>query len=411
MGIALVGAMSPMIQFLIYLFLSLGLPSLAIAGANHGGGGSGVACFQNSADAKNAWEAWRKIRPFPRDLIPKITKLQVTDYWERPGHGYEMPRPSEGVSTYTERIIGSFLAGSIPTFSRKIRGALLQVDQAMLLAQSKDHDEQNGKNPSPVYDTEEILGMNRQQDRCAPVQIIIRWPIWSQDGKLNAKMHVDWQLYNLLGLDNGHLIQEQHVFHQSMLRVHEALYLMGYGLGHETSKRVRILNASIFSRDLFIKYVMSTSGSHAPYNAPTASLTLMHNLFELGFGTFPFFETSPRMTVKKMQLYKAYLQVEGDAIQTLGRRRQVKSILNQNFNSYNESESFIVTAQLALLTGRLKDFYALIDPEQWGQSEETQVCAYNNWFLDQVKNLSPSVDGQVMIGIARKAERWCLKNL
>lgn len=358
---------SPAATLLLSIFLTLGLPNTSFArplrgGSDAGGGGSGVACFAQKADADLASRAFNEGKAFPKELLRKITTLELLDYCENRSNPYFSLEASTAKTgqTYLEGILSSQLQDFAPAFTARIREALLRVGL------------QNSNTVDMTGDLESIhdIGISSchlppEYGFCAPVQIAVRFASL-QAGRIPAHVELDYNLFRRLGLERGVLNINKQVLNQSMLRLHEALYLIGFGLGQKTSEKVRLMTAKILSVDFYTDLLELALGLNRIFLTqhptmpsilvPMKRTVITGTIFANGFSSFSLVD---RGEISPLQM-RLMTGLNNFLAATKARGLQANGL--KLVSSDVDAEAFMGYSYVALNRGNIDDVYDLIDP-------------------------------------------------
>jgi hypothetical protein len=374
-----------------------------------GGGGSGIACFKFKADADKAKKARAAHLPLPRELVTRLTSLQTLEYWEHKGDTvFVEPEPRrENAATYLKRVLGTYLRPIAPSFDVQVGNALDRV--------SLDYEEtadETGK-LKQIDDTGSIASGEFDSSaygHCALVQIAVRYAEKGQDGKIKTVVGLDRDLYALLGLDRGKLSDKIQIINQALLRLHEALYLLGYGLGQKTSERVRLLGILLSSQDVYDGFSQRQPNPRFP-SIPKAAM--IHLLFQVGFGDFPFFE-HPSGPDSNELLHQAYLRYESryiNEIMPYAASSDVNSRIALLWSELSEPEAFIALAEIALSRGANIDLYSLAGPKPIPLETLTTTCAAEMTLIREMSRSIPITPAekeaaQFVPAFSKKIRNW-----
>ncbi|MGZ3768654.1 MAG: hypothetical protein ACXVCP_10980 [Bdellovibrio sp.] len=235
-----------------------------------GGGGSGVSCFKDPKDAALARQAWEHAVPISPDLVKKIISLKVTDYWETENEiEYEIPYPGETVDSYLLRVL-SPLQRISPTIWRRLHNKLQSIFLDAHLSQVS---------LTPYNDLGKIESAQKDP-HCAFVQIAHRVSKLGPDGKTQEfTLVVDKNLLAILKTKSGKTSAEG-LINQALLKLHEAIYLLGSETGQLTSEKTRLL-----SRMFLIQGFWKRFEEGASIDGPNAAGGSLIYLFSMiGFG-------------------------------------------------------------------------------------------------------------------------------
>ena len=392
---------------------------LAMGGDNSGGGGgSGVACFANENDAELARAARASGQPFPRHLLSKIVDLETTDHWELRGNEFIEPEPNETSVTYLERFIKDYLDSASPLFAKKLRNALVRLKLDKGLATDLTG------HLKPIADTGSVLGLDQKNGHCALVQIAVRRARTDKNGKIEAVVGIDQDLFNLLGMKNSSISRKDQVINQAMLRLHEAIYLLGYGLGHKTSEQSRLLTGVFFSKQLYSVISEFPTWKKLPEKAKLAGATVFL-LNQLGFGDFVVVEAQNISPTKKELLAAAYQFNNGMLNVSKHSGPDNVAAYFRLYANFNDSESFMAVAHAAYAESIKDHIHNLLDPEQDSTSKIKEICAFTRNYLATFKDSSPKEYAEAALkypgfpspeesrrafpGIFERAEKYCRK--
>jgi hypothetical protein len=235
--------------------------------------------------------------------------------------------------------------------------------------------------------------------RCAIVQIVVRQARTTSSGKIESAISLDPRLYAKLGMKNGTIDRKDQTLNQAALQLHEALYLLGYGLGQNTSEKVRRLTTVLLSVNKMNGFAQAALRSALDHpNAPKlVAKYLIDELFVDGFGEFPFVESTP-VSAQTKELRQAYLRYEKS--QTGGHTGSVR---------YDEPESFVAAAIIALTQERIEDFYSLLDSDFSSRSTVNLVCGFVTYDFEKIRAKGSADDTFETRAIMEGANAYCQK--
>jgi len=394
---------------------------LAAEGGRSGnGGGTGIACFTSQRDAQSARDLRTAGQPLPRTLLKKIWYLYTTEvaehditffdygeyYYFQPS-GLEV-NEKDGYKAYLDRMLSTYLEQVSPSFEHKIKDII--------------HNHFDPSVPGtvsevgalvPLDDTGPVPVMNSIGPSCAIVQIVIRHAETLPDGKIKSDIKIDADLFNMLGtntilgsFDRGG-VQNAKLINQAALILHEALYFLGYGLGQTTSESVRAMVTLLMSQqtlkaindlelNIEAQRMITQLKNHEqlhdlelPKNAAGA-LYIANQLYRMGFADFPSVDNEP-LSLRADELHRAYLKIER-LITGAGNFNAagptVSETIVSNVSVFSDPEAFIVMANASLVTGKINDIYALLDPSVDSNPEFNAVCDYTKESLNQLRATS-----------------------
>lgn len=198
------------------------------------GGGSGVACFKSSEVADRASLLISKNEILPDDLIDQIENLYVLEYWEWLNHKKYPLRvlKSENVQGAL-REIHHGIARLTPLFAYRLQQAedMIQIS------------EWNNKEQVPaILDAKPEFEMG---PNCRQIQLVARYAKdFYQIGEGPS------QRVPLVKVDvNAKLFHKLNLINQTILIVHEQMYLIAQLLGHKSSDELRPTVMEVFSEE------------------------------------------------------------------------------------------------------------------------------------------------------------------
>ncbi|HWU43761.1 MAG TPA: hypothetical protein VN132_09995, partial [Bdellovibrio sp.] len=336
---------------------------------------------------------------------------------EHRNESFAAVQTGEDSSRYLQRILKTYLAMTAPSFLAKVEESLERVslnDDAALDATGI---------LMPIEDTGEIKNLNDSKSICAVVQIAVRFAK-VENGKIFSVVGLDHALFNKLGMNNGKIDSQWQIINQAGLRLHEALYLLGYGLGQTTSESVRGLSANLISADLYDYFSQQIKNSKGKW--PHSGLTLagmqsffmIQTLYQNGFGDFPIIEKAEMSDRKKNfrdaydRLEEAFMQMK-DSVNQVNfpeplRTQVLSAMLAQIFSELDETSAFIASAELTLAAGTISDFYTLLDPAQDSEVAEKATCkAVKDLLHEAQKGVAPQT--LLFKSMLENAQRFCEK--
>ena len=345
---------------------------------NGGGGGTGIAVFDTAENASKARDARIHGQPLPKGLSEHIVTLTTTDYWEggRSNMGMIYAKTGQTSDQYLKDILGQYLKPISPSFYSSVEDALSRVR----LDDERIVDETG--NLYPIEDTGPILGLDLNSSafaRYAIVQIAVR-RFEMINGKLKPVVHLDKELYNKLGCTNKLiLVPEFQIQNQAALKLHEAIYLLGYNLNQSNSARARRMTMTLLSNDfLILMHLNRYQNSEDIAKSPLPS-NMIHYLYQMGFGEFPYINSETH-TPRGMKLHEAYNKLEHDFTEvrnTAGRDDMTiydKPWLDM-MHGLSNAEAFIMSAEAALRDNKINDFYEVISDNS--DDREVEVICEN----------------------------------
>jgi hypothetical protein len=221
------------LTFVLFLTICLhygASPSMAQSGRSGDGGGSGVACFE---DAKTAEKAMNSNGRINREYISRIQSLDMTEVWpyKVPTHDFIVPTESETSDQFLERILQKYVMPLSPTFGHSLKNAIEFVNfPSWKNQQGLNRLEDLG---ADVFLTETL----EKFPQCKIVQIISRHQDFSvQPPKVSVTY--DQELFEKLGI-NSRLMAP--TFQKAVAKLHESVYLIGYGLNQNSSFETRVI--------------------------------------------------------------------------------------------------------------------------------------------------------------------------
>ena len=376
-----------------------------------GGGGTGIACFKKEADAEKARAARKADLPLPRSLIPKITSLKTTEIAENDQVQFAPPQPGENSSTYLERILHAHLDTAVPSFHEKLNTAL-----ALVQLERGQAANQSGK-LKPIQDTGEILDLDSGKGLCVPVQIVVRRARRGNDGGIQTILGVDYDLYDKLGMKDSKISNEDRIIHQAALKLHEAVYLITYALQHgNNSELSRTLTATLLSNNLF-----DNLNKGAPKNPEVTNLSgfqMLHTLFSTGLGNFPYSD-GQKIPDNRLMLMAGYAEAEDiykrasimAAIFNIPPQNRTAFITEKIAEGYTKSSehgAFMTAAEFAVAHSKLRDFYALIDPQHENSNEIKTVCQFARDYIQMLdQGVAPAADRDAEKTMFTRALKYC----
>jgi hypothetical protein len=358
--------------------------SSRLEGGWSGGGGTGIACWTDIEDAKQARLARSQKLQLPQELYERIKTLEVTDYWEHREKLFIKPFLNENSGAYLKRVLNLYFLNAAPSFNSKLEYALRQVGL---------NDEQlpvGEQTLSQIEDTGPIKNYNEndKQQACSVVQIATRYAR-TVKGKIETEFFLDQKLYNKLGLRDGILQRERQTINQAMLRSHEALYLVGYSLNQSTSEKVRSMTSYLVlqeSLDIMAK-VVGLTYAISPTESSLSGLQKFAVLFILsreGFGEVPYTGLD-KIPSRKLQFKDSYKKYQADfvnlhrSVDELNFSDAVKSEMKSAaiavwLSGLNGSDAFIGASLALMMADQVGDFYLILDPELDTSLEEKKIC-------------------------------------
>jgi hypothetical protein len=395
-------------------------PSLQ-AGGWSSGGGTGIACWQDPQDALAAREARTRQRPLPKNLYARIKTLFVTDYWEYRTEKFSRPLPSENSVAYMNRIFDLFFGTASPSFKLSFEQALARVQ----LSNETDLPE-DSQGLLPIEDTGPIQGFKSEGSDgfCAVVQIASRHSRTSSAGNLEAKVYLDHELYNKLGLKDGVLSLETQIINQSILRTHEALYLLGYSLDQKTSEKTRVMSSFLFLQESYelLTRILNKTYAIAPDQSELSGLqkyAIVMILYHHGFGEFPYIghKSIPPLKKEFRDAYRRYQTGFATLNQSIDQMHLPEAgttaLKNHAFAVWMSQmtgvDAFIGAALSLLLSNQVQDFYVLLNPQFETQNEIRSTCSMIDRWLDRYGK-PRSQTAQLTVEMFRNAKSYCKTN-
>lgn len=381
-----------------------------------GGGGTGIACWRNTEDARKAQYARAQNFPLPKELYERIITLEVTEFWENHDKKFVQPLLNETSDGYLNRILNFYFSNILPSFKTKLEQALLQID----LSEKKLS---IGQHLIQIEDTGPIKNYTKKEitDYCSVVQIAIRYAR-TINGLVESKLLLDIGLYNKLGLRDGVLRREEQVINKALLQLHESLYLLGYSLNQSTSEKVRSMSSYLFLQESYTSMLKVLGDSYAisPTESTLTGLkkyAMLMILYHKGFGEVPFIGHSQR-SPRKQQLkdsYKKYYESFAELNQSL-EKLNLSEPLKSQFRSTSfaiwlsqlkQSDAYI-GAVLALMMGdeKIKDVYELLDPNIDTRDQEEEICQLIDKWLVRFGNPN-SQNAALTAEMFRNAQLYC----
>lgn len=396
--------------------LSLDKTTILATGGWSGGGGTGIACWSNTEDAKVAQYARTQKLPLPKELYERIKTLEVTEFWENRDKKFVQPLVKETSNIYLQRILNVYFSNIAPSFKTKLEQALLQIDSSEEKLSADQYLMQ-------IEDTGPIKNYAKKEftDYCSVVQIATRYARTIND-VVETKFLLDFDLYNKLGLREGVLRRERQVINQALLRLHEGLYLLGYNLNQSTSEKVRGMSSYLVLQESYASLlkVLGEAFAISPTESTLTGLqkyAILMILYHKGFGEVPFIGSGSR-SPRKQQLkdsYKKYHEGLGELNQSLE-----KLNLSEPFKAQFKSSSFAIWmselkqsdayigAVMALMMGdeKIKDIYELLDPNLDTRDQEQEICQLIDKWLLQFGN-PQSQNASLTVKMFRNAQQYC----
>lgn len=210
-----------------FVFLNIFISSLGFAGGMGSGGGDVVACFENSTIAKNALNSDGKIFD---EYVDQIKSLQVLDYFESEEINF-IPNSSFATQQSITAKVKLRIKYASPRFYQELDRASSFIPISNWLAL-----------PVSLHNLKDSTPKKEIPKNCRLVQIAIRTNIFS-NGQKNYQVQIDSRLFSLLD-----------PFQQSMLRLHEEIYIVADRLGHYSSDKTRRLVRLAFSNETYLVY-------------------------------------------------------------------------------------------------------------------------------------------------------------
>jgi hypothetical protein len=395
-----------LIPLLFFSLLANSSLSLANAGRGKkggwsGGGGTGIACFTTKEMAEKAKSARAQSLPLSKQLLDSITQLYATEVWEWSLQSFVVPENGETSDAYLDRILKSLLESVSPSFYLKLKQALDRTRFDNTNIANYQSQVESTEDTGPVR----RMGANglNASETCTLVQIATRYARTQADGKIEAVIEINKGLYEKLGFSTEAIWPEgSQIVNQAALKLHEALYLLGYGLNHQTSESVRSMVATLLHRD-FLMQDHLLKHKHLRFISRDK---IIHILFQNGFGDFPFLETE-NISSQKALLRQAYAKYENRLIDLI----KSKTAANLNLSFYNslsalpEDEAFIYISQSSAADEKIVDFFSLIDPEYDSTNDIKAICEMADKLANgkTVTVLGPTITKS----LGEKALRFC----
>lgn len=344
----------------IFMICNLGSAFFAkAAGWSSRGGGSGVALFKTTKAAQAARALWKQKKPLTSELIEQIVDLQVTDMAEHPDFSTWVVYPQDTELTYLDRILTRNLFIVSPLMLMKIQKAIRQV--GIVNIPSTD------LRVRPVHDLGQT-NLKLESTKYAFVQIAER-RIESGSVPMKVQLLVDARLSARLGGGSS----EQKIVQRAALILHEALYLMGYGLGQQDSSRVRLLTAVLLSS---VDYQVGSSED-------PLKLRLIHFLFTSGFSDFLFYEQGPRSEISQSlarahRNYHTRMEAKVQYLPQNASRQEYYAVGTAIMLAVQDpGEAFLAAAEMGLASRQyVTDFYSVFEDGPSGEAARRQICRY-----------------------------------
>lgn len=200
------------------------------------GGGSGVACFSNENDAREADEFILAGKALPSEVRQKIITLVTLEYWEW--------------TRYTNSKLFNFKSNDYKGILYEVeeRGAVLSPTFIYRLKQAREiinFSTWNSNAEIPrVYDADPLKPIPAE---CRQIQLALRL---SNKNNLNEQGPVKHKPEVRVEF-NSDLFELLNPLNKAMLIVHENMYLLAQSIGYLKSDRIRPVVIQFFTEELF----------------------------------------------------------------------------------------------------------------------------------------------------------------
>ena len=381
-----------------------------------GGGGTGVACWANISEAKQAQSARAKSLPLPKHLYDSITTLEVTDFWERREKNFLPPFANETSDMYLQRILNLYFLKAAPSFKEKLEQALFQLElsekklpaEVLFLA--------------PIEDTGPIMNYteNSTENHCSVVQIATRYAR-TINNVVETELFLDHELFNKLGLRDGILNKQAQVINQALLRLHEALYLLGYSINQNTSEKVRSMSSYLVLQESYDTLVSIADKTYAisPGESTMTGIqkyAMLTILYYEGFGEVPYIGRKS-ISTRKQQFKNSYKKYQEDfskinaSIDKLNLSEPALSQMKSAsfaiwMSELKQNDAFIGATLSLLISDQVGDIYRLLDPDIDTLAEEKNICNQIDKWLERFGN-PVGQNGILTVKMFRNAQQFC----
>lgn len=202
-------------------------------GGWNGGGGSGVACFENAVVANNAIDASGHIR---EEFISQISELKTLDLWEAEKLDFHFLKfdDQQSAREYVMMALEK-LVPIVPQFASHAKAALDLVRPEKWTSDisiPRLLDEGPSKLVPPRH--------------CKKVQLVVRYSKTADDHFPQAFVDAHPRLLEKMRNQK----REVSLLSEATILLHEALYLLGVEMNHDNSLSTRQLTVFILSKEL-----------------------------------------------------------------------------------------------------------------------------------------------------------------
>lgn len=222
----------------LFLLLTLGVSfshRAQAGGWGSSGGGSGVACFANKAQADQAKILVDSARPLSVQLKKQMTSVEALDYWEwaqnKPYSLYDFKSNTADGIIAEMHSHAQFFA---PIF-------IYRLQQSAQIIRTTDWSSK--KSVPRIYDAKPL---HELPNNCTLVQLAARYTKESYKSGEGPTVLVPTVRIDL----DQDLFNKMTPLNQAILIIHEQMYLLGQTTGADTSDPIRPLVMTLFAEEL-----------------------------------------------------------------------------------------------------------------------------------------------------------------
>ncbi len=386
-----------------------------------GGGGGVILCYRNSSDATEAVRGG-VLTEFGRS---NMTSIEALDYFQfKKRMNFYEPKTDELPQDYLQRVLEIYLGRLSPGFSKKLQRALAKVNVESF---------RDRRDLPVIQDTGTIFiqDIESENPNCRYVQLAIRLTQSVGSGEMPPVLvGYDEDLYRKLSTMAKN--QRVAVINQAIFLLHEALYYLGFELGHTDSSSSRSFANLLLSQDVFNETMEMSRSESDRIKIFRKQLVLF------GFDDFPelfvgdekdpaavkrFSKTQRRRDYEsyktkvsegvKRFLVEKNFSVRDVAISTENQWKLVEHLAKFVYPGFSEGEAFSVVVESAFGLGVVSNIEVFREDGVDDSVELNAVCKYAEEKIAKIAEDSEGEPNAKTVGdlfILQQARAYCSKS-